>query len=78
MQIEITEKQREQLRGILATHLHNMRNEYIAAHGVDEKRAAFYQERVAITERLQPLFAAPEEPKDEDNEKDTDDEEAEE
>lgn len=64
MHIEITDKQREQLRGILATHLHNMRNAYIEAHGVDEKRAAFYYEKTAATELLLPIFTLPEEPED--------------
>lgn len=76
MQIEITDKQREQLRGILATHFHNMRNAYVEAHGVDEKRSAFYYEKMTATELLQPLFAAHQDPEEDDGEEDSDDEEA--
>jgi hypothetical protein len=77
MTIEITEEQRKQLEGILATHIHNMRTEFIAAHGRVEDRANFYYAKLRGTELLLPLFAAPEEPKDEDNEEDPDDVDAE-
>jgi hypothetical protein len=36
MTIAITEAQRKQLEGILATHIHNMRTAFIAAHGTEE------------------------------------------
>lgn len=74
MRIEITEEQREQLLRILGTHLHNMRDAYVAAHGVDEKRANFYYERATATELLLPLFTAPEPPEGDDGNVDLDDE----
>lgn len=77
MRVEITEEQRERLWGILTTHLHNMRNEFVAAHGVDEKRATFYYERATATELLLPIFAAPEPAQEDDPDSDSEDEEAE-
>ena len=59
MIIEITEEQRQQIAGILATHIHNMQTAYIAAHGTDPKRADFYHTRLQATELLVPLFALP-------------------
>lgn len=66
MIIEITEEQRQQIAGILATHVHNMQTAYIAAHGTDQKRADFYHARLQATELLLPLFALPEAADDED------------
>ncbi len=60
MTIEITEEQRQQIAGILATHIHNMQTAFIAAHGSDQKRAEFYEARLRATELLVPLFALPE------------------
>ncbi len=56
MTIAFTEEQRKQLEGILITHIHNMRTEFIAAHGRDADRAKFYCEKLEATERLLPLF----------------------
>jgi len=64
MIIEITEYQRQQIAGILATHIHNMQTAFIAAHGVDQNRADFYHARLQATELLVPLFAQPEPPED--------------
>jgi len=77
MTIEITEEQRKQLEGILTTHIHNMRTEFIAAHGRDEDRANFYYAKLGATELLLPLFTALEEPEDEHSEANPDDEDAE-
>lgn len=57
MTLEITEDQRQQIAGILATHIHNMQTAFIAAHGNDQKRADFYHARLQATELLVPLFA---------------------
>ena len=35
MTIEITEDQRQQIAGILTTHIHNMQTAFIEAHGHD-------------------------------------------
>jgi hypothetical protein len=60
MTIEITKEQRQQITGILATHIHNMQTAFIAAHGNDQERADFYHARLRATEVLVPLFAPPE------------------
>lgn len=65
--IEITEDQRQQIAGILATHIHNMQTAFIAAHGNDQKRADFYYARLQATELLVPLFASQEAPEDQDD-----------
>jgi hypothetical protein len=78
MTVAITEAQRKQLEGILATHIHNMRTAFIAAHGIDEGRANFYHAKLQATELLLPLFAAPVKPEEEDNEDGADDDDAEE
>jgi hypothetical protein len=74
MIIEITEDQRQQIAGILVTHIHNMQTAFIAAHGTDQKRADFYHARLLATELLVPLFALPEAPDDHEDldEKDVD------
>jgi hypothetical protein len=72
MTIEITEEQRQQIAGILATHVHNMQTAYIAAHGTDQKRADFYHAGLQATELLLPLFALPEATDDEDDLDDND------
>lgn len=72
MIIEITEEQRQQIAGILATHVHNMQTAYIAAHGTDPKRAEFYHARLQATELLLPLFALPKATDDEDDLDDND------
>jgi hypothetical protein len=72
MTIEITEEQRQQIAGILATHIHNMQSAFIAAHGSDQKRADFYHARLQATELLAPLFALPEAPKDQGDQDDLD------
>jgi hypothetical protein len=72
MIIEITEEQRQQIAGILATHVHNMQTAYIAAHGTDQKRSNFYHARLQATELLVPLFALPEAPEDQDDQEDLD------
>jgi hypothetical protein len=64
MTIEITEEQRQQIAGILATHIHNMQTAFIAAHGSDQKRAEFDETRLRVTEILVPFFALPEAPDD--------------
>ena len=74
MIIEITEEQRQQIAGILATHIHNMQTAFIAAHGSDQKRADFYHARLHATELLVPLFALREAPEDRDDREDLDDE----
>jgi hypothetical protein len=70
--IEITEGQRQQIAGILATHIHNMQTAFIAAHGNDQKRADFYHARLRATELLVPLFALPEASEDRGDEEDLD------
>jgi hypothetical protein len=72
MIIEITEDQRQQIAGILATHIHNMQTAFIAAHGTDQKRAEFYHARLQATELLVPLFPLPEAPEDQDDQEDLD------
>ena len=72
MKIEITEEQRQQIAGILATHIHNMQTAFIAAHGSDQKRADFYHARLQATELLVPLFALPETPEDQEGQNDLD------
>lgn len=72
MTIEITEGQRQQIAGILATHIHNMQTAFIAAHGNDQKRADFYHARLRATELLVPLFALPEASEDRGDEEDLD------
>jgi hypothetical protein len=77
MTIEITEDQRQQIAGILTTHIHNMQTAFIAAHGTDQKRADFYHARLRATELLLPLFAGSEGPSDEEEADDEDDDETE-
>jgi hypothetical protein len=72
MTIEITEEQRQQIAGILVTHIHNMQSVFIAAHGSDQKRADFYHARLQATELLVPLFALPEAPEDQGDQDDLD------
>jgi hypothetical protein len=74
MTIEITEDQRQQIAGILATHIHNMQTAFIAAHGNDQKRADFYHARLRATELLLPLFVGTEDPGDEEADDEDDDE----
>jgi hypothetical protein len=72
MTIEITEEQRQQIAGILATHIHNMQSAFIAAHGSDQKRSDFYHARFQATELLVPLFALAEAPGDQRDQDDLD------
>jgi hypothetical protein len=72
MTIEITEEQRQQIAGILATHIHNMQTAFIAADGSDQKRADFYHARLQATELLVPLVALPEAPEDQEEQGDLD------
>ena len=72
MNIEITEDQRQQIAGILATHIHNMQTAFIAAHSTDQKRSDFYHARLQATELLVPLFALPGAPEDRDDQEDFD------
>ena len=72
MIIEITEEQRQQIAGILATHIHNTQSAFIAAHGSDQKRAGFYHARLQATELLVPLFTLPEAPEEQGDQDDLD------